>query len=92
MKQTRVLNSETRLSEPFDPIALHQSIVSACLAVRSHEGEAHSTAERVCRRVIDWLAPKSEVTSRDIRRVAAKHLAIHHPEAAYMYQSMEMMV
>lgn len=62
------------------------------MGVRSHEGEAHETAERVCKKVIDWLAPKDEVTSSDIRRVAAKHLATYHPEAAYMYQNLEMMV
>jgi transcriptional regulator NrdR family protein len=79
-------------SRPFDPILLHESIVSACLAVQAHEGEAHSTAERVVRNVIEWLAPKSEVTSSDIRRVTAKYLATYHPEAAYMYQNIEMMV
>lgn len=91
MKQTFVLDHD-RHSSPFDPLALHQSIVSACLSVRSYEGEAHSTAERVCRSVIDWLAPKDEVTSGDIRRVASENLSLYHPEAAYMYQNMEMMV
>ena len=86
-----VLDAQRRPT-PFDPLVLHQSIVEACLSVRSHDGEAHSTAERVCRHVIDWLATKTEVTSQDIRRVAAKHLGTYHPEAAYMYQNMEMMV
>ena len=84
--------SATRQSEAFEPLKLHASIVSACLAVRSHEGEAHITAERVCRSVIDWLIGKSEVTSRDIRRVAATHLATYHPEAAYMYQNERQMI
>lgn len=91
MKQTYVLN-HTKQSSPFDPLLLHKSIVSACMSVRSHEGEAHETAERVCKKVIDWLAPKDEVTSNDIRRVAAGHLSVYHPEAAYMYQNLEMMV
>jgi hypothetical protein len=91
MKQTFVLNANNE-SRPFDPLELHQSIVSVCLAVRSLEGEAHDTAERVCRKVIEWLAPKNEVTSSDIRRVASKHLSVYHPEAAYMYQQMELMV
>lgn len=91
MKQTFVLD-HNKHSRPFDPLELHQSIVSACLSVRSHEGEAHGTAEQVCKKVIDWLAPKDEVTSSDIRRVASEHLSVFHPEAAYMYQNMEMMV
>lgn len=91
MKQTFVLDQDKH-SDPFDPVKLHQSIVSACLCVRSYEGEAHNTAERVCRKVIDWLAPKDEVTSSDIRRVTSKHLSLYHPEAAYMYQNMEMLV
>lgn len=81
-----------RHSQPFDAVLLHESLVRACLMVEAHDGEAHSTAERVVRSVIDWLAPKTEVTSRDIRRVAADRLATYHPEAAYMYQTMEMMV
>ena len=91
MKQTYVLDYRHH-SRPFNPLELHQSIVSACLSVRSHEGEAHTTAERVCKKVIDWLAPKDEVTSSDIRRIASRHLSVYHPEAAYMYQNMEMMV
>jgi len=91
MKQTYVLDHKQE-SHPFDPLQLHQSIVSACMSVRSHEGEAHQTAERVCKKVIEWLAPKDEVTSSDIRRVAAEHLSTYHPEAAYMYQNVEMIV
>lgn len=91
MKQTFVLDHEKQ-SHVFDPLKLHESIVSACMSVRSYEGEAHETAERVCKKVIDWLAPKSEVTSSDIRRVAAEHLSVYHPEAAYIYQTSEMMV
>lgn len=91
MKHTFVLNHANE-SESFDPLKLHESIVAACLSVRSHEGEAHMTAERVCKKVIEWLAPKTEVTSSDIRRVASEHLSVYHPEAAYMYQNMEMMV
>ena len=72
--------------EEFDPLKLHQSVVAACLAVRAFKGEAHAPAERVCRHVLDWLTTKTEVTSADIRRVAALHLTNYHPEAAYMYE------
>jgi hypothetical protein len=91
MKHAYVLNDK-KASLPFDPLMLHESIVNACLSVRAHEGEAHSTAQRVCQKVIEWLAPKEEVTSRDIRRVTSKHLSIYHPEAAYMYSQMDRMI
>jgi len=86
MTDAYVLKRSTKHSEAFDPMKLHQSIVAACLAVRALEGEAHLTAERVCRHVIDWLLAKTEVTSADIRRIAATHLQTYHPEAAYMYE------
>lgn len=79
-------------SEQFDPVKLHTSIVAACLSVRAFEGEAHITAECVCRKVIDWLSAKTEVTTADIRRVASKHLATYHSEAAYMYEHQRMMI
>ena len=86
MTDAYVLKRQTKHSEAFDPMKLHQSIVAACLAVRALEGEAHVTAERVSRHVIDWLLTKTEVTSADIRRIAATHLHTYHPEAAYMYE------
>jgi len=86
MTDAYVLKRSTKYSEAFDPMKLHQSIVAACLAVRALEGEAHVTAERVSRHVIDWLLTKTEVTSADIRRIAAAHLRTYHPEAAYMYE------
>ena len=85
MSHVQVISKKT--SEPFDEARLHASIVNACLAVRSHEGEANSTAKRVCQGVAEGLEGKHEVTSRDIRRVAGEQLAIYHPEAAYLYQS-----
>ena len=92
MKQTYVIHPGRKTNQVFDPVRLHQSIVTACLAVRSYEGEAHDTAELVCRKVIDWLAPKAEVTASDIRRVTARHLETYHPDAAYMYQQVGVMV
>lgn len=89
---THVLKRKTNQPEQFDPVKLHSSIVAACLAVRAHDGEAHLTAERVCRHVLDWLTTKSEVTSADIRRVAAAHLSNYHSEASYMYEHHPLMV
>jgi hypothetical protein len=81
-----VIKRGTHNTEAFDPLKLHQSVVAACLSVRAFEGEAHVTAERVCRHVIQWLMTKTEVTSSDIRRVASSYLATYHPEAAYLYE------
>lgn len=92
MNGAYVLKRKTGTPEHFDPLKLHASVVAACLAVRTLEGEAHVTAERVCRHVLDWLTTKSEVTSADIRRVAAGHLYHYHSEAAYMYEHHPLMV
>lgn len=74
-------------SELFDPLKLHGSLMAACLAVRSLEGEAHMTAQRIVEKVIDWLDNKTEVTSDDVRRVAASNLQTYQPEAAYIYET-----
>ncbi len=87
-----VVKQNSHDSEVFDPLKLHTSIVNACMAVRAFEGEAHNAAQHVCRAVIDWLEAKTEVTSEDIRRVAAQQLTIYHPEAAYMYEQHNVMV
>jgi transcriptional regulator NrdR family protein len=75
-----------RPSEQFNTKKLHSSVYAACLSVRSPEGHADQTATHVCSLVETWCTNKPEVTSADIRRQAAKALAVYHPEAAYLYQ------
>jgi hypothetical protein len=75
-----------RNSERFNPTKLHASVLAACLSVRSPEGMAQSTADSVCAVVIEWCTTKPEITSDDLRRVAARHLERIHPEAAYLYK------
>lgn len=75
-----------RPSEAFERRKLHDSIVATCLSVRSHEGEAETTATSVCDSVVNWLTHKPEVTSDDLRHKAAAALATYHPEAAYLYK------
>lgn len=87
MKSHIVKNGGLHESEVFDPLKLHCSLAAACLAVRALEGEAHIVAQKVCEKVMDWLESKTEVTSEDIRRVAAHNLRIYQPEAAYVYES-----
>lgn len=93
MKQISIVkNGKKPRSELFDPLKLHKSIVAACLAVREFEGAADVTAERVCKAVLDWLMTKDEVTSADLRRVAAGQLAVYQPEAAYIYEHHRMII
>ena len=75
-----------RPTERFDRDKLHASVQAACLSVRSPHGMAKSAADSVCTTVITWCSNKPEITSDDLRRVAANHLQIIHPEAAYLYK------
>jgi len=75
-----------RPSEKFSRRKLHKSIIAVCLSVRTPQGQAIATANSVCDSVIDWLKDRQEVTSKDIRTIAAKHLKRFHPEAAYLYE------
>lgn len=81
-----IVKNNPRDSEKFSRDKLHASIVAACLSVRTPVGQAESIAHVVTDAVITWLESKPEVTSQDIRGVAAKHLHSHHPDAAYMYE------
>jgi len=75
-----------RPSESFQRDKLHASIYAACLSVRAHEGEAKKIADTITDLVITWCNTKPEVTSSDLRRVAARHLQSYHPDAAYVYE------
>ncbi len=75
-----------RQSERFMREKLYVSIVATCLSVRAPKGQAEDVAHAVCDAVIDWLRQRPEVTSGDIRLIATKHLRIHHPDAAYLYE------
>lgn len=75
-----------RPSEEFQPEKLHRSIVATCLSLRTPEGQAEEIAKAVCLEVIKWCSSKPEITSADIRRIAAEVLSKHHPEAAYLYK------
>lgn len=81
-----VKRSGKRPTETYSTAKLHASIIAACLSVRTPGGEADTIATRVCKAVDDWCDTKSEVTSNDIRRIAAKALETYHPEAAYLYR------
>lgn len=81
-----------RQTEQFDSRKLFESIVGACLSARAPIGQAESIARSVTRNVEDWLQTHPEVTSHDIRRVAARYLKTHHPDAAYLYEHNKVML
>lgn len=82
-----IIKSEGRRpSEHYSHVKLHDSIVAACLSAGTPEGQAESIANAVCDYVVDWLTTRPEVTSADLRRVAGRHLQVHHPSAAYLYE------
>jgi transcriptional regulator NrdR family protein len=81
-----VKNSHHRHPEPFDREKLHKSIVAACLSTGVPTGHAESIARRVADEVLVWLESRPEVTSNDVRRVAAQYLRTYHPDASYLYE------
>lgn len=87
-----IKRSGRRASEEFSPDKLHASIMAACLSVRSPIGEAESIASRVCLDVMNWCVERGEVTSEDLRRIAAKLLDVFHPDAAYLYRHHQLIV
>lgn len=76
----------SRPTESFDRQKLHNSVVAACLSAGAATGQAEHIAKTVTEQVLGWLESRPEVTSHDIRRIAAKHLHTHHPDAAYLYE------
>lgn len=87
-----IKHGNSRQSERFERQKLHDSIVAACLAVRSPQGQAELIARNVSEAVIEWLQQRPEVTSQDIRTVTTKHLKNYHPDAAYLYEQHHMII
>jgi transcriptional regulator NrdR family protein len=81
-----VKNGARRHPEEFNKEKLHASLVSACLSSGAPTGHAESIARRVVDEVLIWLESRPEVTSNDLRRVAAKYLKTYHPDASYLYE------
>lgn len=72
-------------TEHYQRDKLHASVHAVCLSVRELAGSAELTATHVCNHVEEWLEDKVEVTSADIRRMAALSLKIYNPHAASLY-------
>jgi transcriptional regulator NrdR family protein len=82
--QKRIVK-RTKHTEEYQKQKLRSSIHASCLSAREFAGAAEVTAEKVCQHVEDWLDQKHEVTSDDLRRVAASALYQYNPSAAYIY-------
>lgn len=80
-----IKRSGRRPTEAFEVEKLKASIEAACLSAGTAPGQAESIARAVARDVADWLESRPEVTSHDLRRIAADTLKNHHPDAAYLY-------
>lgn len=76
-----------RTLEAFSREKLHKSIAAACISSGTPTGQAESIARKVTDEVLVWLEKRPEVTSADIRRVAASRLKTHHPDASYLYEN-----
>lgn len=81
-----VKNGRNKRPEAFSEDKLHRSIVAACASSGTPVGQAESIARRVVSDVHEWLENRPEVTSADIRRVAARYLKTYHPDASYLYE------
>lgn len=72
--------------EKYDPDKLHGSIAGACISSGAPSGYAESIARKVVGEVDKWLESRPEVTSSDLRRIAAQKLKPYHPDASYLYE------
>ena len=81
-----IVKQAGRPTESFLRDKLHTSLVAACLSAQCPPGQAESIATAVADRVLEWLETRPEITSNDLRRVAARYLQVHHPDAGYMYE------
>lgn len=81
-----IKNGHHKRPEQFDREKLHKSIVAACISSGAPTGHAESMARKVTEQVVAWLESRPEVTSNDLRRVAAQHLRTYHPDASYIYE------
>lgn len=71
--------------ELYDARKLYASIYASALAVSEPVGSAELIAQEVVKLVEEWLNPKHEVTSNDIRREASKHLNVINADAGFQY-------
>jgi transcriptional regulator NrdR family protein len=82
---TQVVKRSTGQSQEFNAGKLLQSLYSTMLSVRTPPGAARMIAQRTVDDVRMRLQ-KNEMTTADVRRLAADQLAKYNPRAAYTYK------
>lgn len=78
--------------EKYDRARLRASVTTACLSVKTPEGQAIKTAETVCDEFEKWLEGKQEITDKDIVNKTAKILEKYHTDAAYIYEQKHIII
>ncbi len=73
--------------EYFDIRKLYGSIYAACMTLRMHHEEAELLANMVSSEIEKKLADKKEITTKQLREIAATELEKYHPDATYMYRN-----
>jgi transcriptional regulator NrdR family protein len=71
--------------QAFDQNKLYTSVYLACLSVQDSTAVAHNLAQKVTKEVVEWTKPKTEVSTKDIRKKAGDYLYRLHPHAGYLY-------
>ena len=89
---TVISSSNPKKIGSYDRARLRASVITACLSVRTPEGQAEKTADAVCDSFENWLKNKPEVTTKDIVTVSAKLLEKYHTEAAYIYEQRHIII
>ena len=87
-----VISSNPKKNSYYDRARLRASVITACLSVRTPEGQAENTADAVCDNFELWLKNKPEVTTKDIVTISAKLLEKYHTEAAYIYEQRHIII
>jgi transcriptional regulator NrdR family protein len=80
-----------KTTENYDSKRLNKAVKHAAAANRTPHGDAENFASRVVERVEQWLADKTEITSRELRLQTAAILADYNFDAAEYYLNEKML-
>lgn len=73
--------------EPFDPRKIYAASYAACRNAHLSEMLAENIAETVQKRLEEWVAEKTEVSSDEIFRETISVLKELHPDAAFLFET-----
>lgn len=78
--------------EKYDRVRLRDSVITACLNVKTPEGQANKTADSVCDEFEKWLEGKQEITDKDIINKITRIIKKYHTEASYIYEQKHIII